>query len=100
MSEFRPLRVAQAAHEIDTLTTALAWLREYGVQLSHRDKDTFDLTFRAIAAGACNGVREAEKQISAVARTKIKEIIEAAIRDAENTIVLNRAVIKEEADKP
>lgn len=90
-------RIADAAKEIERLGSALEWLREFGPQLSPRDKESFGMSFRVIMAAAHYGSHEAESQLSAAAKLLIKDIVEVAIKDAENTVELLETAIKEEA---
>lgn len=83
-----------AAKEIDRLETGLKWLREYGAQLTHREKGSFDAAIRAHAAGACPGAADANAMMSDAARVMIQDIVAHAIRDAENTIEIHKDTLR------
>lgn len=89
-------RIRQAIFTIEKLTPALNWLEEYGPGLDYKVKESFEISFRPIAASACPGAKEAAEQIGAIARLHIVDIIDHAIRDAVNTIDMERDAIREE----
>jgi|WetSurMetagenome_2_1015567.scaffolds.fasta_scaffold01778_11 hypothetical protein len=91
-----PERILHAANEIDRLTTALGWLRSNGHALSHRQKDSFSISVHLNSCSALPGAKEAQAQMSAIARLQIEEIVACAIKDAVNTIEIHRAAIAAE----
>lgn len=92
-------RIKVAADRIAKCEAALKWLEEYGVKLDGRSTDQFALTFFANLASACPGAKEAKEAIDAMARFQIEEIVQSAIRNCQNTIVLDRDAIQEEVSK-
>lgn len=89
-------RIRNAASEIERLSNALAWLREHGANLNHRDRDSFEAFVRVHRASALTGADEANKQLSAMARLQIQDLVNLAIVDAENTIEMHRSALREE----
>lgn len=96
----QPDRIVYLAHEIDRLSKALRWLQEHGNALSHRDKETFSVSIHINSCSALAGAREAEIQLSAIARLQIREIIAMAISDATNTIEIHCATLATEVAAP
>lgn len=90
------VRIRQAAQEIDRLSSALSWLKEHGGVLDPRSKDAFGVNVAINHASALPGSKEAAGQLSAIAKLHIREIVEDAIRDAENTIEMHRSALREE----
>lgn len=89
-------RIAAAVKEIDKLSLALGWLREFGDALIPNDRNSFKIHIDTTAS-ACTGAAEARQQMEAVARLHIAEIVRHAITDAKNTIEINTSAIKEQA---
>lgn len=92
-------RIKEAADRISRHETALKWLKQYGVQLTGHDKDGFRLTFHTNFAGSCAGATEAKEIIDALARFEIESIVQSAIRNCQNTIVMDRDAIRKEIGK-
>jgi hypothetical protein len=93
-------RARQALSTIENLTLALEWLNKYGDNLSPREIEShsFSLTIILNHGKACAGAKEAERQLSAVGRLHIKEIISSAINDAQNTLEMSRCALREETE--
>lgn len=89
-------RIIHAAREIERLTIAVVWLREHSGGFNHRDKDSFEAFVRVHRASALPGADEANKQLSAMARLQIQDLVNLAIVDAENTIEMHRSALREE----
>lgn len=92
-------RIKQCADRIERNEAALKWLEEYGAKLLPQDRDGFSLTFTPAFAASCPGSKEAKEAIDAMARFEIGQIIQAAIRNCQNTIILDRDAIQEEVSK-
>jgi uncharacterized membrane protein len=90
-------RIATAVREIDRLTLALNWLREYGDQLQPQDRNSFKIHIDDVVAFGVLGVKEAREQMGAIARLYIQDIIQHAIKDAANTIEIHTETIRNEA---
>lgn len=90
-------RIAAAIREIDRLTLALNWLREYGDYMKAEDQHTFKVFISPTNGSACVGAKEPTEQLSAITRLHIKAILKHLIEDAQNTIEIHTAAILEEA---
>lgn len=92
-------RIKQCADRIARNETALAWLEEHGAKLTGGDREGFRLSFIPAFAGSCPGAKEATEVLDAMARFQIEEIVQAAIRNCQNTIIMDRDAIQEEVSK-
>lgn len=88
--------IATAAKHILELEKALGWLRAHGLQaLDHSDAQSFGVSFSLNSCSALPGAKEAASALSAQARLMSTSLLQAAIRDAENTIQIYRNQIAE-----
>lgn len=95
MSSIDTIGVTQRANNIARLTKALAWLKEYGHTMNAKHRYSFDISVRPISASTLPGAKEAEEQMTAVARLHIENIVQHAIVDAENTIEIEKSWLRE-----
>lgn len=93
------LRVLQAAKVITERKAALAWLEQYGVQLTGRDKDQVGFTLHIYFAGSCAGAKEAMDVMTSYARFSLPEIVRAATECCRNDIDIAKNSIRGEIEK-
>ena len=88
-------KIRHAASEIERLEKALAWLTEFGGNISPDGEES--VSFRPNFAGSCNGSKEAAEVLSAMMTNNLHRLIPDAIQNVENTIQIHRETIRTEA---
>lgn len=90
-------RIKVAAETIEKRERALAWLEQYGSNLTGRADDTSaSVSCHLNHASACPGSKEAAEVLSAYGRVFLPQIVKAAIACCRNDIELSRSAIAEE----
>lgn len=93
------LKIEEAAKKIRELSAALEWLRSNGKRaLPPGDREAFGITVSLNSCSALSGAKEAAAQLSACARWLSHDILEHAIRDAENTIEIYKQQIAKDLE--
>ena len=90
------VRIIQAAQDIERHQKALSWLREYGSELTGRNRDEGSVTVTLAFASGCPGAKEAQEVLSAYARLSLPDLVQTAIKSCENTIEMCANAIREE----
>jgi len=88
-------RIKSAIAEIEKCERALAWLEEYGSQLTG-EKGQFEFHPRAYFAGSCEGADQAMGMLASFARLSLPELVKTSIENCRNTIVMSKSAILEE----
>lgn len=93
-------RITTAASTITKRKAALAWLEQYGVQLTGKG----DCNYAAVNvhlnfASACAGSKEAAEVLSAYSRVHLPEIVKDAIACCRNDIAMSVDAIRKEIEK-
>lgn len=92
------VEILSAAQKIQHLQEALIWMRENGRSaIDPHSRDAFGVHISLNSCSALRGAKEASVQLSAQAKLLGQEILENAIKDAENTIEILRQKIAREA---
>ncbi|MGB1266341.1 MAG: hypothetical protein ACPG6L_11520 [Nereida ignava] len=91
-------RITHAAKEIERLQMAVKWLEEFGPKVNnHEASEHANVSIRMNFAGSCNGAKEVGEIISTMVGNRMRDLIDDALKNCENTIEIYRNVIRDEA---
>lgn len=92
------MRITHAAKEIERLQLAVKWLEEYGAKVTNHEADEHaNVSIRMNFAGSCSGAKEVGEILSAMVGNRMRDLVDEALINCQNTIEIHRQVIRDEA---
>ena len=90
-------RIKSAVAIIERHQRALAWLEEYGSQLTGTNPTEISFEADVRFARSCHGASDAAEMLGNYARRSVPDLVRVAIENCRNTIAMEKAAIQEEA---
>lgn len=91
-------RITHAAKEIERLQEAIKWLEEFGPKVTdHEASEHANVSIRMNFAGSCRGAKEAGEIVSEMVGNRMRDLLQDALENCQNTIEIHRQVIRDEA---
>lgn len=91
-------RITHAAKEIERLQEAVKWLEEFGPKTSnHAASEHANVSIRMNFAGSCRGAKEVGEILGEMVGNRMRDLLDEALKNCQNTIEIHRQVIRDEA---